>query len=91
MLRVFLTFRSHLPSTVYRLPYGFTWDMLLCTKKTGPCVPKLISDTAHWILRYYYHVIQLTGADLAGPLGNSRMMLHIFVKAAMNYYDIVPS
>jgi hypothetical protein len=33
--------------------------MLLCMKKTGPFVPQLISDIAHWTLRYY-HVSQLT-------------------------------
>jgi hypothetical protein len=76
MVRVFLTFRSHLPATACRLLCGFTWGMLLCMKRTGPYVPQLISDTARWILRYCYLVGQVTCPDFADPLGYSRKMLH---------------
>jgi hypothetical protein len=63
--------------------------MLLCMKRTGHCVLQLISDTVRWILRYSYHVIQATHAGFADSLGNCRKMLHIFVKSALNFRDIV--
>jgi hypothetical protein len=63
--------------------------MLLCMKRTGPCVLQLISDTVRWILRYSYHVSQVTHTGFADSLANSRKMLHIFVKSALNYRAIV--
>lgn len=59
MVKVFHTFGSHLPSTACRLLCGSTQVMLLCMKKIGPSVPQLISDIAHWTLRYF-HVSQQT-------------------------------